>query len=369
MIFQLKQLIAFVKKEFYHIFRDGRTLLILFGIPVMDVILFGFALTNEVKNADIAVIDYSKDHYTIEITNKILSSEYFSSIQYYNKYDDIETAFKNGSAQVALIFPEKFANQLDHEDKVDVQIIADASNINTAIMLTNYTSSIIANYSSEINASTPMLIQPKVRMIYNPELRPVFVFIPGVMALVLMIVSAMLTSITLAREKELGTMELLMITPLRPITIIIGKVLPYLVLSVINSGIIIAMGMYVFNMPMNGNIFLLLAESTLYAISALSLGILISTKAETQQTAMFVSLIGLMLPTILLTGFIFPVESLPEILQYISSAIPATWFIQIIKSIMIKGLGIEYIWKPTLVLIGMTTFFILLSLKNYKSRM
>ncbi|MCK5591029.1 MAG: ABC transporter permease, partial [Candidatus Pacebacteria bacterium] len=348
---------------------DGRTLLILFGIPVMDVILFGFALTNEVKNADIAVIDYSRDSYTIEITNKILSSEYFDSIQYYNKYDDIETAFKNGSAQIALIFPEKFANKLDHENKVDVQIIADASNINTAIMLTNYTSSIIANYHSEINASIPMLIQPKVRMIYNPELRSVFVFIPGVMALVLMIVSAMLTSITLAREKELGTMELLMITPLRPITIIIGKVLPYLVLSIINSGIIIAMGMYVFNMPLEGNIFLLLAESTLYAITALSLGILISTKTNTQQTAMFVSLIGLMLPTMLLTGFIFPIESLPVPLQYVSSAIPATWFIKIIKSIMIKGLGIEYIWKPTLVLISMTTIFILLSLKNYKSRM
>ncbi|MDA3837648.1 MAG: ABC transporter permease [Candidatus Delongbacteria bacterium] len=369
MIFQFRQLIAFVKKEFYHIFRDGRTLLILFGIPVMDVILFGFALTNEVKNAEIAVIDYSRDQYSIEITNKIMSSKYFSSIQYFNKYDDIGTSFKNGSAQIAVIFPEGFANKLDHENKADIQIIADASNINTAIMLTNYTTSIINDYQTEINSSVPMLIQPKVRMIYNPELRSVFVFIPGVMALVLMIVSAMLTSITLAREKELGTMELLMITPLRPITIIIGKVLPYLVLSVINSGIIIGMGMYVFNMPMNGNIFVLLAESTLYAITSLSLGILISTKAETQQTAMFVSLIGLMLPTILLTGFIFPVESLPEILQYVSAAIPATWFIEIIKSIMIKGLGIEYFWKPTLVLIGMTIFFIMLSLKNYKSRM
>ncbi|MBN2788909.1 MAG: ABC transporter permease [Candidatus Delongbacteria bacterium] len=369
MIFQFKQLIAFVKKEFFHIFRDGRTLLILFGIPVMDVILFGFALTNEVKNAEIAVIDYSRDNYTINITNKILSSEYFSSVQYFDKYDDIGTSFMNGSAQIALIFPEKFANKLDHDGNVDVQIIADASNINTAVMLTNYTSSIIVNYSSEINPDMKMLIQPKVRMIYNPELRSVFVFIPGVMALVLMIVSAMLTSISLAREKELGTMELLMITPLRPITIIIGKVLPYLILSVINSGIIIGMGMYVFNMPMEGNIFILLAESTLYAITALSLGILISTKAETQQTAMFASLIGLMLPTILLTGFIFPVESLPEILQYVSSAIPATWFIKIIKNIMIKGLGIEYIWKPTLVLAGMTVFFILLSLKNYKSRM
>ena len=206
-------------------------------------------------------------------------------------------------------------------------------------------------------------------MLYNPELKSVFNFVPGVMTVILMLVSAMMTSISITREKELGTMEILLVSPLKPFQVIIGKVFPYIFLSIINAIVILVLGYFVFKMPINGSIFLLAFESILFIISALSLGILISTVSNSQQTAMMLSLMGLMLPVIILSGFIFPINSMPLPMQVISNIIPAKWFIVIVKAIMLKGVGIQYIWKETLVLIGMTVFFITLSIKKYKIRL
>jgi ABC-2 type transport system permease protein len=206
-------------------------------------------------------------------------------------------------------------------------------------------------------------------MVYNPELKSVFMFVPGVMTVILMLVSAMMTSISITREKELGTMEILLVSPLKPFQVIIGKVIPYILLSVINAVMIILLSIFVFRMPIQGSLFLLGAESILFIINALSLGILISTVSTTQQTAMMVSLMGLMLPVILLSGFIFPISSMPIPLQAISNIIPAKWFIIILKGIMLKGVGLAYIWKETLILLGMTLFFIALSVKKYKIRL
>ena len=206
-------------------------------------------------------------------------------------------------------------------------------------------------------------------MFYNPELKSVFNFVPGVMTVILMLVSAMMTSISITREKELGTMEILLVSPLKSFQVIIGKVFPYIFLSIINAIVILTLGYFVFKMPINGNLFLLAFESILFIISALSLGILISTVSNSQQTAMMLSLMGLMLPVIILSGFIFPIDSMPLPMQVISNIIPAKWFIIIVKAIMLKGVGIQYIWKETLVLIGMTTIFIAVSIKKYKIRL
>jgi ABC-2 type transport system permease protein len=194
-------------------------------------------------------------------------------------------------------------------------------------------------------------------------------FVPGVMTVILMLVSAMMTSISITREKELGTMEILLVSPLKPIQVIAGKVIPYVFLSVINAIVIILLSIFVFKMPVQGSLLLLGFESVLFIITALALGILISTISATQQTAMMVSLMGLMLPVIILSGFIFPIESMPLPLQIISNIIPAKWFIIILKAIMIKGVGLAYIWKETIILLGMTLFFILLSTKKYKIRL
>ena len=367
----MKRFIGFVKKEFYHIFRDKRSLFILFGMPIAQILLFGFAITNEINNVDIAIFDKSNDATTQEIIHKISASKYFSIKQHITNEAEIETVFQKGKVLAVLVFEKDFKKNLTKENSAKVYIITDATDPNTANSITNYISAIIGSYRQEINKNVNFeyQIETKSRMVYNPELKSVFMFVPGVMTIILMLVSAMMTSISITREKELGTMEILLVSPLKPFQVIVGKVIPYIFLSIINAIVIVLLSIFIFKMPIQGSLFLLALESVLFIITSLSLGILISTVSATQQTAMMISLMGLMLPTILLSGFIFPIASMPLPLQIISNIIPAKWFIIILKGIMLKGVGLYFIWKETLILAGMTLFFIALSVKKYKIRL
>ncbi len=370
---QMNRFFAFIKKEFFHILRDQRTLLILFGMPLAMVLLFGFALTNEIKNAKIALLDLDHGPHSRQITDRLLSSGYFQLTKNLNAYRDVEATFRQGHVKLVVVFPPNFSDDFARNTRsAQVQLLADASEQNTAISLTSYATSIIQNYANEQNppdAATPMQIVVQPRMVFNPELRGAFVFVPGVMAMVLLLVSALMTSVTIAREKETGTMEVLMVSPLSQLQILFGKVLPYLLLSFINGCIIIALGVLLLGIPLNGSLPLLLAETLLFTFLSLSLGLLISTIADTQLVAMFASLLVLLMPTIFLSGFIFPIESMPRFLQYVSNVIPATYFIEIVKGIMIKGVGLKFLWKPTLVLIGMSAFLMAVSLRNLKPRL
>jgi len=238
-------------------------------------------------------------------------------------------------------------------------------------MLTAYTTSIIQDFNREMTKTvqTPLNINTEIKMYDNEELKSVFMFVPGLMALILMLVSAMMTSISITKEKEFGTMEILLASPLKPFQIIFGKVTPYLLISFINIIVILLMAGLVFGMPVRGSMILLLAECTLFAITALAIGILISTITSSMQVAMMISLVGLMLPTILLSGFVFPVENMPVILQYFSAIIPARWFIVIVKGIMLKGVGLEILWKETLILSGMAFLLLAVSIKKFKIRL
>jgi len=367
----MKRFIGFVRKEFYHIFRDKRSLFILFGMPIAQIMLFGFAITNEINNVDIAIFDKSKDHTTQEIINKITASKYFSNKQIIKSEADIEAVFKKGKVKAVLVFENNFGKKYVKENRATVQIITDATDPNTAQTISNYTNAILQNYQREYNKNIeiPYQIVTQSHMIYNPELKSVFMFVPGVMTIILMLVSAMMTSISITREKELGTMEILLVSPLKPFLVIIGKVVPYIFLSIINAIIIVLLSIFIFGMPIEGSLFLLAFESILFIVNALSLGILISTISATQQTAMMISLMGLMLPVILLSGFIFPISSMPVILQVLSDVIPAKWFLIIIKEIMLKGVGFAFVWKETLILLGMTLFFMVISIKKYKIRL
>jgi ABC-2 type transport system permease protein len=273
--------------------------------------------------------------------------------------------------KVILVFDKNFSRDLENTGKAKLQIIADATDPNIANLLVSYLSAIIMDYTRSLNQqqSVPMQLTMESRMFYNPELKSVYMFVPGVMAMILMLISAFMTSITITREKETGTMEILLVSPLRPAQIIVGKVMPYVLLSFISSIMIIALGIFVFGMPVQGDFILLLAESLLFIILALCLGILISTVAKNQQTAMMMSMVALMLPTILLSGFVFPVENMPKILQVLAHAMPPKYYIIIVKNIMLKGTGLAYVWKETLVLIGMTLFFIMIAIKKFKVRL
>jgi ABC-2 type transport system permease protein len=367
----MKQFLAFVRKEFYHVFRDRKTLLLLFGMPIAQIVLFGFALTNEIKNTKIVICDYSKDVATRAITDKLEASKNFEIEKSLFSNSEIESAFKKGGIKLVVVFPPDFNNDLNHFNKAQIQIIADASDPNTATTLTMYATNIIADYQREIlqGQKVPFQINTETRMIYNPELKGTTNFVPGVMALVLFLISVLMTSVSIVREKEMGTMEVLLVSPFNTILVVLSKAIPYFLLSLFNLIIILLLSVYLLDMPIHGSILLLFAESALLIITALSLGLLISNSTASQQTAMLISLMGMLLPTVMFAGFMFPLENMPKALQIISDIIPAKWYYIIAKSIMIKGLGFSAIWKETLILFGMTLFLLFVSIKKFKIRL
>jgi len=367
----MKQFLTFVRKEFYHVLRDRKTLLILFGMPVMQILIFGFALSNEVKNSRIVVMDHAKDIASQKLINKIEASKYFDIEKSILSPDQIDASFKQGKIKMALIIPAGFNENLLHGHAAQVQVIADASDPNIATTLTNYTNIIVQDFQSELNTGIelPYTITAETRMLYNPQQKSVHSMVPGVMALVLMLLCVLMTAISIVREKETGTMEVLLVSPFKPFLVILSKAVPYLILSFIDILIILLMSVWLLELPINGSIALLLAVSTLYIITCLSLGIFISIKTSTQQAAMMISLMGMLLPTLMLSGFMFPIENMPLPLQVASNIVPAKWFNIIIKAVMIKGLGIISIWKEVLILTGMTIFFLIVSLKSFKIRL
>lgn len=367
----MKQLLVFIRKEFYHVFRDRRTLLILFGLPVVQIVLFGFALSSEVKNIGIAVLDNAHDVQSEQIIAKIQSSSYFKVKEPVLNYPDIEKRFKDGSIKCAVIFPANFGQDLYRKDGAQIQVIADASDPNTATILTNYLTTIINNYQQQLNPTIKPSYQiiPELRQLYNEDQNGSLNFIPGVIALIFMIVSTALTSVAVVKEKELGTMEILLVSPFKPIMVLIAKAIPYLVLSLVNFIIILLLSVYLLNVEIKGSLILLFAESILFIITCLALGLLISNLTNSQQTAMLISMMGMMLPTLLLTGFMFPIENMPMLFQIISHILPSRYYYAIVKAVMLKGLGFGYIWKETLILVGMCIVLLTLALKNFKIRL
>lgn len=367
----MHQLLTFIRKEFLHVLRDRKTLLILFGLPIVQILLFGFALTNEVRNANIGIIDDAHDDASRAIIGMIAASRSFHAHELQGGHSNIDATFRNSGVKLIVLFPANFNTDLMHTQRARVQIIADASDPNTATTLTTYVSAIIADYQKSTVQSTalPYTISTNVRMLYNPQLKGAPNFVPGVMALVLMLVCVMMTSIAIVREKELGTMEILLVSPFKPILVIVAKVVPYLLLSLVNVASILVLSVFVLDLPVQGSVLLLVGVSTVFILTSLALGLLISTVTNSQQTAMLFSMMGMLLPTTLFSGFMFPIENMPLPLQIISNAVPARWYYIIVKSVMIKGLGFTAIWRELLVLVGMTLLLIVISLRKFKVRL
>jgi ABC-2 type transport system permease protein len=367
----MNQFISFVKKEFYHIWRDKRTMFILLGMPIVQIIIFGFALTTEVKNSEIAVLDQSKDAATSQLITEIKASRYFTLTALLYNPNQIAKTFQTNKAKIILVLPAHFSDDLKHLNTAQVQLIADASDPNTATTLINYASAIIRDYQQRINATEqiPMVINTQVRMLYNPQLKGAYSFVPGVMAMVLMLVCTMMTAITIVREKETGTMEIMLVSPIQPMKIVVAKAVPYLLLSIINIISILLLSVFVLGVPINGSLLLLMSESILFTLTCLSFGLLISSVTASQQTAMFIALTGMFLPTVMLSGFMFPIENMPLPLQLLSNIVPSRWFYQIVRAVMIKGIGFAGVWKQTLILVGMTLFLLTLAVKKFKIRL
>ena len=365
----MKQLITFVKKEFWHVLRDKRTLLVLFGMPVVQVLLFGFALSTEVKNTKIGVLDQDKSQNSIELISKIKANQYFDIDKNLRSIDEAEDAFKGGKIKMLLVIPAQFAQNTNSGNKAQLQLITDGTDINMANQIYNFMSNIIMDFYGQETFQPKSGVQPEIRMLYNPQLKGAPNFVPGVMALILLIICVLMTAIAIVREKEMGTMEVLLVSPMKPYIIILAKAIPYFILSMIILISILILSVTVLDLPIKGSLLLLFGISIIFIITNLLLGIVISIVTDSQQTAMLIALVGTMLPTIMLSGFMFPVENMPLPLQVFGNIIPAKWYYEIVKNVMIKGTGLEVIWKHVLVLIGMMLVLFVIAVKKFKIRL
>lgn len=366
----MKQFIAFVRKEFFHIFRDLRTMMILLGMPIVQIILFGFAITTEVSNVRVAVLDPSNDVVTRRIIDRMDASEYFTITRRLYSPQEVEQLFRKGDIDMALVFGSQFANNL-YTGEASVQLISDATDPNMATMQAGYATSIISAAGQEMlpPGLHAAAIVPQVKLLYNPQMKSAYNFVPGVMGLILMLICAMMTSISIVREKEMGTMEVLLVSPVKPLFIILAKAVPYFVLSFVNLTTVLLLSVYVLDVPVAGSLFWLVLVSLLFIFVSLALGLLISTVTRTQVAAMLASGLILMMPTMLLSGMIFPIESMPAILQGISVIIPARWYIQAVRKLMIEGVDISLVLMEVGILATMAVLLITISFKKFKNRL
>lgn len=351
----MKQFISFVIKEAKHIMRDKRTMLILFGIPVVLMLLFGFAITTEVKDVRTVVVTSQMDHLTQAAVERLAQSEYFTITQTVSTPQEAERLVRSQKADMAMVFSHDFASKKD-----GIQLIVDGSDPNMATQWTNYAQGVLANMQGSMVNS---------KMLYNPQMKSAYNFVPAIMGMLLMLVCAMMTSISIVREKEKGTMEVLLVSPVRPLMVIIAKAVPYLVLAFVILITILLMARYVLGVPLQGSIAWILAVSTLYILLALSLGLFISNIAQTQLVALLLSAMVLLMPVLMLSGMMFPIESMPKILQWISIVIPPRYYIEAMRKLMIMGVGVSEVMKEIAVLAGFTTFFLILALMKFKQRL
>jgi ABC-2 type transport system permease protein len=340
-------------------------------MPIVQIILFGFAITTEVKNTHIAIFDPSKDASTGRIKERLQASDYFTIDEELTSPDQINDVFKYGKIGLVVVFSENFADNLLHQGEASVQLVSDGTDPNQASTLTGYASGILASYQQELmeQYKIPFQIIPEIKMLYNPQLKGAYNFVPGVMGMILMLICAMMTSIAIVREKEMGTMEILLSAPLKPIYIILAKAVPYFTLSIVNLITILLLSVFVLDVPIAGSLPLLILVSLVFIFLSLSLGLLISNLVSTQMAAMMSSGMVLMMPIMLLSGMMFPVDSMPDILQWVSAIIPARWYNEAVKKIMIQGVEFRFVAKELTILSIMAFGLIVFSLKQFKTRL
>jgi ABC-2 type transport system permease protein len=366
----MTSLLGLLRKEVYHILRDRRTLAVIVALPVLQVIIFGYAIRTDVDHVRLAIVDPAPDPVTLAMRARFAAAGVFEPVALVQRTEQLEDLFRRGAAQGAVVFEAGFAERLGRGLPAGLLIIADATEPNTGSIVTAYATAVVQGYEQEALAQRAAVhIVPSVRMRFNPTRESANVFVPGLMAFVLTIISSLMTAISLTREKETGTMEALLVSPLRPWQIIAGKVAPYLVVGFASVVGVVVEARLVFHVPLLGSFTLLLVEGVLFILVSLSLGILISARTSSQRVAMMGALAGTMLPTMLLSGFIFPLESMPWPLQAISVVVPARWFVQVARSIMLKGVGLSYVWRPTLILFAMAVVLLTASTHAFHERL
>lgn len=357
---------SFVAKETRHILRDRQTLAVLLALPFVMVLLFGYAIRTDVEDVRTVVVDPGRDARGTELTRAIASTDALRLVGVHPSIDAVEPLLRSGEADVALVLPTDFARRLAR-GQAEVLIVSDGINVNHARTAETYVRTVVQTWAARTTGGVPV-VRTSVRMRFNPTLASENLFVPGLLAFVLTLVSALMTAISIAREKETGTMEVLLVSPLRPAQIVVGKVAPYLGLAFLNAITALGVAAIVFGVPVRGSVALLLAASGVYVLASLALGVVIANRTPDQRTAMMGVLLGLLIPTLALTGFIFPIASMPGWLQPVTNIVPATWFIVLARGIMLKGVGLEVLWREALILCGLAVVLLGAGARSLRDR-
>jgi ABC-2 type transport system permease protein len=362
--------LGLLRKEGYHILRDRRTLAVLILMPILQVVLFGYAIRTDVEHVRLAIVDPTPDHATLALRARFAATDLFRTVAVMRSPAGLEQMLARGDAQEAVVLEPGFADRIARGMPARVLVIADATEPNTGSAMQDYATAVVERYERELAATGRGLrIVPEVRMRFNPTRESANLFVPGLMAFLLTIIAALMTAISLTREKETGTMEVLLVSPLRPGQIILGKVLPYVGIGFVSVLAVVTEARLVFGVPLEGSLKLLVGEGVIFILTSLAVGILISARTSSQRVAMVAALAGTMLPNVVLSGFIFPIESMPRVLQWISYIIPARWFVVIVRGIMLKGVGLEYLWPETFILLAMAAVLLALSVRSFHIRL
>lgn len=358
---------SFVLKETRHILRDVRTLTVLLMLPVVMVLLFGYAIRTDVEDVRILVVDQASDARSAELIRDLRATPAFSVMAVQPTMADAEAQLRTGEVNAVVVVPTGFSRNFER-GSADVMVLTDGINANFSQSVSLQATAVINRWQGSFSDRNP-LIRTSSQMRFNPTLASENLFVPGLLAFVLTLISALMTAISIAREKETGTLELLLVSPLKPLQIVVGKVTPYLLLAFTNAITTLAVAWLAFRVPVAGSLGLLLAASLLYVLVALAIGVLISTKSPDQRVAMMATLLALLLPTLALSGFVFPISSMPLPLQVVTNVVPATWFIKIVRGIMLKGMGVDLLWREFLILGAMAAFLITASARNFSDRL
>lgn len=369
----MKEFNAFLKKEFLHIFRDRRTLLVLIGLPTMLIVLFGFAISTEIRNVNIGVYTQGDDIMVERLLEKIDQSAYFTYVDSYPTEEGLDRAMRRGEIDVALIFGDGFSSGLYTPDGASVAVVADATNPNNASMEVMYLTGIISEYfRNDLKLSgtgQQGALVPNMRMLYNPQLRSSYNFVPGIMGLILMLICSLMTSVSIVREKETGSMEVLLVSPVKPINIVLSKMIPYFVISCAVLIIILLLTVFVLKVPVAGSFFWMILISLIYILLSLGLGMFVSAIVKTQIIATLICGMIFLIPVMMFSGMLYPIESMPLPLQWFAQLIPAKWYIEATRKIMIEGVPVRFVIKEILVLAGMTAVVFTAAVKKFKDRL
>lgn len=384
----MKEFFAFVKKEFLHIFRDTKTLLVLVGLPTALIVLFGFAISTEIRNVNVGVCAPDGDPAVMRLMEKVDKSEYFTYVGRYDSEAGIDRAMRRGEVDAALLFEDDFMSKMMKPGGAEIAVITDATNPNNASMEVMYLTGIVTEYfrddlqeAAMLNASAPADISamsasaaggtlvPNLRMLYNPQLKSSYNFVPGIMGLILLLICALMTSVSIVREKETGSMEVLLVSPIKPINIVLAKMIPYFVISCVVLVNILLLTIFVLKVPVAGSFFWMILVSVIYIILSLGIGMLVSTLVKTQIIATLICGMLFMVPVMMLSGMLYPIESMPRVFQWLAQLVPAKWFIEAIRKIMIEGVPVRFVLKEMMILVLMATVIFTAAVKKFNDRL